>query len=115
MDTQLSRDQALDLAIKTLVASGATEENATPLANGIIQAEIDGIKSHGFHYLPIYCLHLSCKKVRGNASPKINHKSNVALSVDADNRGLLVSCSYFVLIYSAFIQYTQEVVFRVRN
>ena len=49
MDTQLSRDQALDLAIKTLVASGATEENAMPLANGIIQAEIDGIKSHGFH------------------------------------------------------------------
>ena len=85
MDTQLSRDQALDLAIKTLVASGATEENAMPLANGIIQAEIDGIKSHGFHYLPIYCLHLSCKKVRGNASPKKNHKSNVALSVDADN------------------------------
>ena len=36
MDTQLSRDQALDLAIKTLVASGATEENAMPLANGII-------------------------------------------------------------------------------
>ena len=51
MDTQLSRDQALDLAIKTLVASGATEENAMPLANGIIQAEIDGIKSHGFSLL----------------------------------------------------------------
>ena len=78
MDTQLSRDQALDLAIKTLVASGATEENAMPLANGIIQAEIDGIKSHGFHYLPIYCLHLSCKKVRGNASPK--KKSQVKCS-----------------------------------
>ena len=54
MDTQLSKDQALDLAIKTLIASGATEENAKPLADGIIQAEIDGIKSHGFHYLPIY-------------------------------------------------------------
>ena len=30
MDTQLSKDQALDLAIKTLIASGATEENAKP-------------------------------------------------------------------------------------
>ena len=85
MDTQLSKDRALDLAIKTLIASGATEENAKPLADGIIQAEIDGIKSHGFHYLPIYCLHLNCKKVRGDASPKKNHSSNVALSVDADN------------------------------
>ena len=31
MDTQLSKDQALDLAIKTLIASGATEENANCL------------------------------------------------------------------------------------
>ena len=85
MDIELSQDQALELAFKTLTSSGATEENAMPLAKGIIQAEIDGIKSHGFHYLPIYCLHLGCNKVNGNASPKKNHKSNVALSVDADN------------------------------
>lgn len=85
MDTELSQDQALDLAIKTLTSSGATEENALPLAKGIIQAELDGIKSHGFHYLPIYCLHLSCNKVKGDARPKTNHKSNVALSVNADN------------------------------
>ena len=85
MDTELSQDQALDLALKTLTSSGATEENALPLAKGIIQAELDGIKSHGFHYLPIYCLHLSCNKVKGDASPKIDHRSNVALSVNADN------------------------------
>ena len=85
MDTELSQDQALDLAIKILTSSGATEENALPLAKGIIQAELDGIKSHGFHYLPIYCLHLSCNKVKGDARPKTNHKSNVALSVNADN------------------------------
>ena len=85
MDIELSQDQALELALKTLTSSGATEENAMPLAKGIIQVEIDGIKSHGFHYLPIYCLHLGCNKVNGDASPKKNHKSNVALSVDADN------------------------------
>ena len=28
-----------------------------------------------------------------------------------DNKGLLVSCSCFVLLYRPFIQYTQEVVF----
>ena len=85
MDTELSQDQALELAVKKLTAAGASKENALPLAKGIIQAELDGIKSHGFHYLPIYCLHLSCNKVKGDASPKSNHKSNVALSVDADN------------------------------
>ena len=41
-----------------MVQNGASKENALPLAVGIIDAENQGIKSHGFHYLPIYCLHL---------------------------------------------------------
>lgn len=85
MDTQLSKDQALELAKSTLIACGSTEENALPLANGIIHAELEGIKSHGFHYLPIYCLHLQCRKVNGLAKPKISHRSKVAIGVDADN------------------------------
>ena len=50
---------------------------------GIIDAENQGIKSHGFHYLPIYCLHLKCNKVKGSAKPKLNEISNVAFKVDA--------------------------------
>ena len=75
---QLSKNDAFELAKKTLIASGASEENAQPLASGIIAAELEGIKSHGFHYLPIYCLHLQCQKVKGSADPKINSQSPVA-------------------------------------
>ena len=82
---QLSQNQALELAVNTLQNNGALKENALPLALGIIDAENQGIKSHGFHYLPIYCLHLRCKKVKGNASPKLSVISNVAYKVDADN------------------------------
>ncbi|MDA9591838.1 Ldh family oxidoreductase [Pelagibacteraceae bacterium] len=85
MDAQLSKNDAFELAKKTLMACGASEENAQPLAHGIIAAELEGIKSHGFHYLPIYCLHLQCQKVRGLANPKINSQSAVAFTVDADN------------------------------
>jgi (2R)-3-sulfolactate dehydrogenase (NADP+) len=85
MDTQLSQRPSIRSSYKNISCFWSNRRKCNALANGIIQAEIDGIKSHGFHYLPIYCLHLSCKKVRGNASPKKNHKSNVALSVDADN------------------------------
>jgi (2R)-3-sulfolactate dehydrogenase (NADP+) len=82
---QLSQNQALELAVNTLQNNGALKENALPLALGIIDAENQGIKSHGFHYLPIYCLHLRCKKVKGSASPKLSVISNVAYKVDADN------------------------------
>ena len=85
MDSQLSKDEALNLACATLIASGASEENAMPLAKGIIHAEIQGIKSHGFHYLPIYCLHLKCQKVKGEADPQLKNQSNVAFIVNADN------------------------------
>jgi len=73
---KLSQNQALELALDTLQKNGATKENAIPLALGIIDAENQGIKSHGFHYLPIYCLHLKCEKVKGSASPKLTAIEN---------------------------------------
>ena len=82
---KLSQKEALDLAVSTLQKNGALKENALPLALGIIDAENQGIKSHGFHYLPIYCLHLKCKKVKGSALPKLIIISNVAFKVNADN------------------------------
>ncbi|MDA9685286.1 Ldh family oxidoreductase [Pelagibacterales bacterium] len=85
MDAQLTKNDAFELAKKTLMACGASEDNALPLANGIVAAELEGIKSHGFHYLPIYCLHLQCQKVKGLATPTINSQSPVAFTVDADN------------------------------
>lgn len=80
-----SQEEALNLACKKLEKSGASKENSLPLAKGIIDAENQGIKSHGFHYLPIYCLHLSCGKVKGQALPKVEDISNSAFRVDADN------------------------------
>jgi len=85
MEKVLSQKEALQLATSTLQSSGASKENAEPLAQGIIDAENQGIKSHGFHYLPIYCLHLKCGKVKGDANPSLTKISNVSYKIDADN------------------------------
>ena len=42
---ELNQNQALELAIEKLIESGASKENALPLARGIIDAENQGIKS----------------------------------------------------------------------
>ena len=82
---KLSQNQAFEFAFNTLQKNGASKENALPLAIGIIDAENQGIKSHGFHYLPVYCLHLKCGKVKGSANPILNTISNVSFKVNADN------------------------------
>jgi (2R)-3-sulfolactate dehydrogenase (NADP+) len=43
------------------------------------------LKSHGFHYLPIYCQHLKIGKINGNAEPTLDKVSSSALKVNADN------------------------------
>ena len=81
---KLSQKKALELAVSTLQKNGALKENALPLALGVIDAENQGIKSHGFHYLPIYCLHLKCGKVKGSATPKLNTISNIEIFTSAN-------------------------------
>ena len=64
-------DEAKDLALQALTNCGTAEDNAEALIGGILGAELDGISSHGFMYLPIYCEHVKCGKIDGNASPTV--------------------------------------------
>ena len=71
------------LALDTLLRVGTREDNAKPLAKAIAASEADGIPSHGLMYLPIYCLHVKCGKVDGNASPALQQIATSAILVDA--------------------------------
>ncbi len=71
------------LSYKKLLKAGASEKQAAPLARAISIAEAEGIASHGLLYLPIYCLHLQCGKVVGEAEPDYTHVSGVMGCVDA--------------------------------
>ena len=83
--TYLSKSKASELALEKLVKSGCTEPNSMGIIEGILDAEFSGIKSHGFHYLPIYCNHLKIGKIKGKASPKFEQISSSSIKVDADN------------------------------
>ena len=67
---------------RVLTGAGATPENAGPLAHAIMQAERDGIASHGLMYLPVYAEHLSCGKVDGRAVPTLETPRPGVVRVD---------------------------------
>ena len=81
----LKKYQAETLASKKLIKSGCNEENTLGIIDGILDAEFSGIKSHGFHYLPIYCNHLKIGKIKGNSKATFKQISSSSIKVDADN------------------------------
>ena len=80
-----SKDQAIDLAYEKLRKSGCSDSNLQGITDGILDAELSGIKSHGFHYLPIYCNHLKIGKINGKSKASLDKISSAAIKINADN------------------------------
>ena len=80
-----SKDQARDLAYEKLGKSGCSDSNLQGITDGILDAELSGIKSHGFHYLPIYCNHLKIGKINGKSKASLVKISSAAIKINADN------------------------------
>jgi (2R)-3-sulfolactate dehydrogenase (NADP+) len=83
-ESHLTLEEIEALAVRALRGAGAGETAAASLARGIAAAERDGIRSHGLMYLPTYCEHLRCGKVKADAAPRLERPKPGALSVDAD-------------------------------
>ena len=81
--TTLSLADIEKLSFRALVAAGTSEPNARPLAVATSATEADGIASHGLAYIPIYCEHVGCGKVDGQAQPKLELSSPSVVRVDA--------------------------------
>nr|WP_319949151.1 Ldh family oxidoreductase [uncultured Shimia sp.] len=79
----LSLAEIEDLSFRALVAAGTSEENARPLAVATAQTEADGVASHGLAYIPIYCEHVQCGKVDGQAKPVMSTPRPGVIKVDA--------------------------------
>ncbi|MGR3615324.1 MAG: Ldh family oxidoreductase [Paracoccaceae bacterium] len=79
----LSLAEIEDLSRRALMAVGTSEANARPLAVATAATEADGIASHGLAYIPIYCEHVQCGKVIGDAQPVLDHPRPGILTVDA--------------------------------
>ncbi|MCT4556296.1 MAG: Ldh family oxidoreductase [Pelagimonas sp.] len=79
----LSLAEIEDLSLRALMAAGTSEENARPLAAATAATEADGVASHGLAYIPIYCEHVQCGKVDGQAVPVLEQPRPGVITVDA--------------------------------
>ncbi|MCY4239563.1 MAG: Ldh family oxidoreductase [Rhodospirillaceae bacterium] len=81
----MTTEEIEDLAFRALQNAGASEANARSVARSSAAAHADGAASHGLPYVPIYCEHLQCGKVRGHAALAINRMKPSVLVADAGN------------------------------
>lgn len=79
----LSLTEIEDLAFRALTHVGTSEQNARPLAVATAATEADGVASHGLAYIPIYCEHVTCGKVDGGATPRLDTPRPGVITVDA--------------------------------
>jgi (2R)-3-sulfolactate dehydrogenase (NADP+) len=81
----LSLDDIYDLSLRLLVASGARPDTARPVAACMRDAEAEGLRNHGLGYLPVFCEHLRCGKINGQANPVVVQRAESVIVVDADH------------------------------
>lgn len=81
--THMTLQEVENLAMHVLVEVGTRADNAQPLAHAIMEAERDGIASHGLMYLPTYAEHVRCGKVDGQAVPAVEAPRPGLVTVDA--------------------------------
>lgn len=72
-----------DLAVKVLVASRTSPENAASVAPALVAADADGLASHGLSRLPMFADQALSGKVDGFAVPEITRPGPAAVRVDA--------------------------------
>jgi (2R)-3-sulfolactate dehydrogenase (NADP+) len=80
---RLTLDQIEARAHAALIAAGAVDRQARPVARSVRLAEADDIRSVGLGYLPTYLAHLRSGRVDGKAVPKMAAPRPGAVTVDA--------------------------------
>lgn len=81
----LTLEDIEDLACRALANAGTGEANARSVARSTAAAHADGVASHGLPYVPIYCEHIRCGRVKGDAAPVVSRPKPAALVADAGN------------------------------
>ncbi|MBN8412088.1 Ldh family oxidoreductase [Halomonas cupida] len=81
--TALSREQAGHLAMQAMLARGFAEREATLTVTALLDAERDGLPSHGLSRLPFYLDQAATGKVNARAVPRVT-RDGAVVRVDAD-------------------------------
>lgn len=105
MQIGLTLAEVLNLSLDALVGCGASRTNAIPVAESIRDAEADGIRNVGLNYLPHYCEHLLCGKVKGKVRPTWRQSTHGVVMCDAKNG---FAHTAFVRVFDKFVAVTRQ-------
>lgn len=85
MDTvTLTLNDMYGLALRVLMKSGTSEDNASHVATALSVAEADGLSGHGLSRLPSYSAQVRSGKVNGRAVPVVTeHPGKAVVQVNA--------------------------------
>lgn len=81
--SQLSFDEATQLVARALRNAGAGEAMAASTARALVQAEAQGLASHGLSRVPQYATHFRNGRADGKALPVVARRKGAAVLVDA--------------------------------
>lgn len=73
---------AIDLVVAIFARAGMPDHLATPAARALVQAEQDGLPSHGLARVPFYEAQMRSGKVVANAEPQVT-RAGAVIRVDA--------------------------------
>lgn len=102
---RLTLDEIHAIAHAALTRCGASGLQADATSRSMRDAEAEGLRNIGLAYLPVYCSHLLCGKVVGDAVPSIGRPDGAVLTVDA---GLGFCHPAFEAALPAFTALTRE-------
>ena len=81
----LSLAQAEALVATALQRCRTSAGNAAPVAHALVQAEAEGLTSHGLLRAPMYAAQAKVGKVDGFAAPTVEHPRPALLAIDANH------------------------------
>jgi len=85
-----------DLATRALARAGANSAMASITAHALVDAELQGLASHGVSRIPQYATHLRNGRADGDAVPAIIRERGGAVLVDAGNGLAFPACAMAV-------------------
>ncbi|GIZ50083.1 Ldh family oxidoreductase [Noviherbaspirillum aridicola] len=80
------------LALRALVAAGASELQARATATALVAADMQGLASHGTSRVQMYAAHLAHGRVDGQAVPAVVSRRPAAILVDAADGFAFPAC-----------------------
>lgn len=93
---RLSADEMRALAVRALRHAGAGEAMATTTAAALVDAELQGLASHGLSRIPQYTTHLRNGRADGTAMPTVAGGKGGAVLIDAHSGLAFPACALAV-------------------